>query len=78
MKQHDTLAELEEFVTQQAHDDAELPISEERHQAQVVKEVLSDQIDNPKTLKRFVDEYIANCAKYRKSIAKRNHLMLTS
>lgn len=80
MKQtkHDSLSELEEFITQQAHDDAELPISEERHQTQVVKEVLSDQIANPKTLKRFIDEYIADCAKYRSRGTKRNHAALTT
>ncbi len=80
MKQtkHDSISELEEFVTQQAHEDAELPIGETRHQAQVVKDVLSDEVVNQKTLNRLIDEYIAGCAKYRKDLAKRNHAVLTT
>lgn len=58
----DTLSELKEFVVQQASEDASLPVSEKRHQAQVVRDVLSDQVASPKTLKRLIDEYIAGCA----------------
>ncbi len=58
----ETLSELKEFVAQQASEDASLPASEKRHQAQVVRDVLSDQIASPKTLKRLIDEYIAGCA----------------
>jgi predicted restriction endonuclease len=80
MKQtkHDSINELEEFVTQQAHDDADLPSSEKRHQTQVVIDVLSDEVVNPKTLKKLIDEYIADCAKYRSQSAKRNHAVLTT
>lgn len=58
----DTLSELQEFVVQQSSEDAFLPVSEKRHQARVVKDVLREQIANPKTLKRLVDKYIAGCA----------------
>lgn len=75
---HDTISELEEFVIQQAHEDAELPLSEKRHQAQVVIGVLSDEVVNPKTLKKLIDEYVADCAKYRTQIAKGSHAVLTS
>lgn len=57
----ETLSELEEFVVQQASEDACLPVSEKRHQAQVVRDVLSDQVASPKTLKKLIDEYIAGC-----------------
>lgn len=73
-----SLAELEEFVSRQAHDDAGLPPSEKRHQAQVVIEVLSDEVANPKTLKKLIDEYLVGCSKYRRNIAKRSHAVLTS
>lgn len=66
----DTLTELEEFVTQQASEDADLPVGEKRHQAQVVKDVLSDQVASPKTLKRLIDEYIAGCALTRAKTVK--------
>lgn len=66
----DTLSELEEFVEQQAHEDASLPAGEKRHQAQVVKDVLNDQVASPKTLKRLLDEYMAGCALPRTKILK--------
>ncbi len=66
----DTLSELQEFVAQQASDDASLPAGEKRHQAQVVKDVLSDQITSPKTLKRLIDEYIAGCSLRRTKTVK--------
>lgn len=66
----DTLSELQEFVTQQASEDADLPVGEKRHQAQVVKDVLSDQVTSPKTLKRLIDEYIAGCALTRTKTVK--------
>lgn len=66
----DTLNELKKFVAQQASEDASLPVSEKRHQAQVVRDVLSDQIASPKTLKRLVDEYIAGCALTRAKTVK--------
>ncbi|MDO8592082.1 MAG: hypothetical protein Q7R60_04185 [bacterium] len=66
----DTLTELEEFVEQQAFEDASLPASERRHQTQVVKDVLSDQITSPKALKRLIDEYIAGCALPRAKTVK--------
>lgn len=77
-KHIDSLSELEEFVTQQAHDDAGLSPNEKRHQAQVVIEVLSDEVANPKTLKKLIDEYLVGCSKYRRNIAKRSHAVLTS
>ena len=58
----ETLSELKEFVVQQASEDACLPVSERRHQAEVVRGVLHDQVASPKTLKRLIDEYIAGCA----------------
>ena len=59
LKTTDTYAELEEFVIQQASDDALLSPSEKHHQTEVVKGVLSDQVSDPKTLKKLLDEYIA-------------------
>jgi ATP-dependent protease Clp ATPase subunit len=66
----DTLTELKEFVAQQASEDASLSVSEKRHQAQVVREVLSDQVASPKTLKRLIDEYIAGCSLSRTKTVK--------
>ena len=58
----ETLNQLRKFVAQQASDDASLPADEKAHQTQVVREVLSDQISSPKTLKRLIDAYIAGCS----------------
>lgn len=66
----ETLSELKEFVAQQASEDACLPVSEKRHQAQVVRDVLREQIASPKTLKRLIDEYIAGCALPRAKTVK--------
>lgn len=55
----ETLDQLKKFVAQQASDDASLPAGEKRHQARVVREVLSDQVTSSKTLKRLIDEYMA-------------------
>lgn len=66
----DTLSELQEFVAQQASDDAGLPAGEKRHQAQVVKAVLSNEVSSPKTLKKLIDRYIAGCALPRTKTVK--------
>ncbi len=66
----DTLSELKEFVVQQASEDASLSVSEKHHQAQVVKDVLRDQVANPKTLKRLINEYITGCALARTKTVK--------
>ena len=66
----DSLSELKKFVAQQASEDACLPASEKRHQAEVVKDVLGAQIASPKTLKRLINDYIAGCALNRAKTVK--------
>ena len=51
------IAELREFVAYQASEDAMLPRSERRHQAQLVKDVLSQEVTNAKLLKELLVTY---------------------
>lgn len=60
-----TQTELHEFVLQQAADDAALPLGDRRHQAEVVADVLGQELLQPDIRKGLLDDYIDNIASLR-------------
>ncbi len=60
---HDTLSELRDFVAQQAAEDAVLPVGERRYQAELVRDVLSQEPLKPSAIKELVNDYSAGVAR---------------
>lgn len=56
-KSNDSISELKDFVRNQAAEDAVLDAGERRYQAQLVRDVLSQEHLNPSVFKSLVSDY---------------------
>lgn len=57
-----TILELHSFVIEQAREDAVLPLSERRYQAQLVNDVLKQEAPDAKSLKTLLNDYTKQLA----------------
>ncbi len=62
----DSLAELRDFVTHQAAEDAVLKPTERLYQAKVVTDVLKHEHLKPKLIKELVSDYSAGVVRHLK------------
>jgi hypothetical protein len=60
----ETLSELRDFVTTQAAEDAVLESDERLYQAELVKDVLSQESLKPKIIEELVADYSAGVASH--------------
>lgn len=56
-KPHESISELKDFVLHQAAEDAVLDAGERRYQAQLVKDVLSQEHLKPQVFRSLVNDY---------------------
>lgn len=68
MTTQETIAELHEFVANQAADDAGLPENERPYQADLVKDVLGQEALKPSVIKELVDEYTEVIAQHLQAV----------
>ncbi len=56
-KSHESISELKDFIRHQAAEDAVLDAGERRYQAQLVKDVLSQERLKPNVFKSLISDY---------------------